>query len=58
MTEKKKLDKKGKPTPKNPQKRNLFRRISNCYFSEGKKRYWRKKMIERSEKLKNLKNNS
>jgi hypothetical protein len=52
MTEEKKLDKKGKPTPKNPQKRNLFRRISNCYFSEGKKRYWRKKMIERSEKLK------
>lgn len=43
--------KKGKETPKNPQKPNPFRRISATLYSERKKRFWRGKMIERSEKL-------
>lgn len=43
--------KKGKLTPKNPQKANPYRRIANFYNSQSKKRFWRKKMIERTEKL-------
>ena len=41
-------EKKKEPTPKNPQKANPLRRISECFNSENKKRFWRRKMIERS----------
>lgn len=42
---------KGESTPKNPQKKNTYRRMMRKYTSAKKVRFYRQKMSERSTRM-------